>query len=116
MERRRGVHRRDGKRAAHRNRDPDLAWDDGTVYLTYAGLSPTGAGGSAGRPSVLQARVDLATHRALEVPRAVWSGTGPKFPEAPHLYRVGEWWYLIDRGGRHRARARDQHGLGARSR
>lgn len=87
--------------------DPDLAWgDDGTVYLTYAGLSPTGADGSAGRPSILQARVDLATHRALEAPRAVWSGTGLKFPEAPHLYRVGEWWYLmIAEGGTERGHA-----------
>ncbi|MDQ0808523.1 beta-xylosidase [Streptomyces sp. B3I7] len=31
----------------------------------------------------------------LEGPFPTWSGTGPKFPEAPHLYRIGGWWYLL---------------------
>ena len=40
-------------------------------------------------------RVDLAAGKALEEPRALWSGTGLKFPEAPHVYRHGEYWYLL---------------------
>ncbi|WP_309709119.1 family 43 glycosylhydrolase [Pseudolysinimonas sp.] len=77
--------------------DPDLAWDeDGTAYLTFSGLGvnpvlPT----FMQHRGLLQARVDLSAGRALEEPRSIWSGGGGQFPEAPHLYRIGEWWYLV---------------------
>lgn len=83
--------------------DPDLAWDDdGTAYVTFSGLSTSGeqAGQHLG---IQQARVDLAAGKALEPPRSLWSGTGLKFPEAPHLYRRGDSWYLmIAEGGTER--------------
>lgn len=75
--------------------DPDLAWDDeGTAYVTYSalGLTPENLGVHRG---IEQVRLDLATGRALEEPRPLWSGTGLIFPEAPHLYRHGDWWYLV---------------------
>ena len=25
----------------------------------------------------------------------MWSGSGLQYPEAPHLYRIGDWWYLL---------------------
>ncbi|MFY9635004.1 MAG: family 43 glycosylhydrolase [Cellulosimicrobium cellulans] len=66
--------------------DPDLAWDDeGTAYVTFA-RHPD---------AIRQVRVDLATGEALEVPRPLWSGSGLYSPEGPHLYRRGDWWYLI---------------------
>jgi xylan 1,4-beta-xylosidase len=83
--------------------DPDLAWDDdGTAYVTFSGLYTSGewAGQHLG---IQQARVDLAAGKALEEPRSLWSGTGLKFPEAPHLYRRGGYWYLmIAEGGTER--------------
>ena len=33
--------------------------------------------------------------KALEEPRSLWSGTGLKFPEAPHIYQRGDYWYLL---------------------
>jgi beta-xylosidase len=83
--------------------DPDLAWDDdGTAYATFSGINFSG-GGHLG---IQQVRVDLAAGKALEEPRSLWSGTGLKFPEAPHLYRRGEWWYLmIAEGGTERGHA-----------
>ncbi|MCZ0997487.1 family 43 glycosylhydrolase [Streptomyces mirabilis] len=86
--------------------DPDLTWDDdGTAYVTYSGLRLSGE--EAGRHyGIEQVRVDLATGRALESPRSLWSGTGLRFPEAPHLYRHGEHWYLvIAEGGTERGHA-----------
>jgi beta-xylosidase len=84
--------------------DPDLAWDDdGTCYVTFSGLrlSPP-----IEHRGIQQARIDLETGRALEEPRAMWSGTGLMFPEAPHLYRIGDWWYLmIAEGGTERGHA-----------
>jgi xylan 1,4-beta-xylosidase len=75
--------------------DPDLVWDDdGTAYVTYSGLYLSGPdiGAHAG---IQQVRVDLAAGEALEPPRSLWSGTGLKYPEAPHLYRRGGRWYLL---------------------
>ncbi|MCI2957056.1 glycoside hydrolase family 43 protein [Agromyces atrinae] len=75
--------------------DPDLAWDDeGTAYVTYSALVLTGEDVGQHR-GIEQVRVDLDTHRALEEPRSLWSGTGLKFPEAPHLYEHGGYWYLV---------------------
>lgn len=83
--------------------DHDLAWDDdGTCYVTYSGLllTPEEFGVHRG---ILQARVDLATGRALEERRSLWSGTGLKFPESPHLYHVdGRWYLMIAEGGTER--------------
>jgi xylan 1,4-beta-xylosidase len=63
--------------------DPDLAWDDdGRCWCTYAGIE--------------QVRIDPETGRTLGEPRRLWSGTpGAQWPEAPHLYRIGDHWYLL---------------------
>lgn len=69
--------------------DPDLAWDDdGVALVTYCAMAPEFWG-------IAQAAVDLETGRALEEPRLIWQGTGMAHPEGPHLYRIGEWWYLL---------------------
>ena len=75
--------------------DPDLAWDhDGVAYITYSGLCCRRAGSGAHR-GIEQVRVDLESDRVLTDPRALWSGIGGMFPEAPHLYQRGRWWYLV---------------------
>ncbi|MGW0835577.1 glycoside hydrolase family 43 protein [Streptomyces prunicolor] len=62
--------------------DPDLAWDeDGNCWCAVAGVTVS--------------RIDPATGKVLEGPLPIWSGTGLQHPEAPHLYRVGDWWYLM---------------------
>ncbi|MEU6377413.1 glycoside hydrolase family 43 protein [Streptomyces sp. NPDC046909] len=62
--------------------DPDLAWDeDGSCWVAVAGCAV--------------ARIDPENGKVLEGPLPVWSGTGMQDPEAPHLYRIGEWWYLL---------------------
>ncbi|MFI5915204.1 glycoside hydrolase family 43 protein [Dactylosporangium sp. NPDC051541] len=75
--------------------DPDLAWDDedGTCYCTVAGVS--------------QVRLDPYTGQAIGEPYPIWSGSaGAKAPEAPHLYRLGEHWYLLlAEGGTERGHA-----------
>ncbi|WP_307807068.1 family 43 glycosylhydrolase [Naasia sp. SYSU D00057] len=94
--------------------DPDLNWDEnGVALVTYSGLVMKGPDiGKHG--GIRQVDVDLATGETLAGPRDLWSGTGFKFPEAPHLYRRGDWWYLmIAEGGTERghgvsiARSRD---------
>ena len=82
--------------------DPDIAWDDeGTCYVTMSGFILVD-----GRPEhrgITQVKLDPASGQALEEPRSLWSGTGGMFPEAPHLYHIGDWWYLmIAEGGTER--------------
>jgi alpha-N-arabinofuranosidase len=76
-----------------RGMDPSLFFDhDGRVYYTRHG------GGERG--SVVQSELDLRTGRLLADPKPIWSGTGGIWPEGPHLYRRGEYYYLwIAEGG-----------------
>jgi xylan 1,4-beta-xylosidase len=43
-----------------------------------------------------QVRIDPGTGHSFGEPRRLWAGTpGAQFPEAPHLYRIGGYWYLL---------------------
>ncbi|RHZ53915.1 uncharacterized protein CDV56_104868 [Aspergillus thermomutatus] len=66
--------------------DPDLFWDDdGTVYVSYAGIS--------------QQNLDLKTG-ATGPAYKIWSGSGGRTPEGPHIYKKDGWYYLsIGEGG-----------------
>lgn len=66
--------------------DPDIAWDDeGNCLVTWCGF-PHG---------IAQVRIDEHTGALLGEPAAMWLGTGMRNPEGPHLYHVGDWWYLL---------------------
>ncbi len=73
--------------------DPSLAWDEeGHCWLTTSG------------PRL--ARIDPASGEVLEGPVDIWAGTGGKYPEAPHLFQTGGWWYLLlSEGGTERGHA-----------
>ena len=71
--------------------DPDLCWDsDGTCYLTWHVLDFI-----VGGQGVSQAPIDLTTGRLLEAPYPVWQGSGMAAAEGPHLYQVGDYWYIF---------------------
>jgi beta-xylosidase len=88
--------------------DPDIAWDaDGTCFMTYSGLILHGISkGKHIHLGIQQVRIDETTGKMLEEPRNIWSGTGLMFPEAPHLYELDGYWYLlIAEGGTSRGHA-----------
>jgi hypothetical protein len=71
--------------------DPDLCWDDdGTCYLTWHVLDF-----SVGGQGIRQAPIDLDTGTLLEPHYPVWQGSGMPMAEGPHLYRIGDLWYLL---------------------
>jgi hypothetical protein len=77
--------------------DPDLAWDGDTCYLTWKRLSFT-----EGDLELVQAVVDLE-NGSIGPAYQIWQGTGMTAPEGPHLYRVGDRWYLtLAEGGTER--------------
>ncbi|MCE5299992.1 MAG: glycoside hydrolase family 43 protein [Spirochaetia bacterium] len=64
--------------------DPSILFaPDGNVYYT------TSSGGA------LQSVIDIKNGRLLSEPKVIWKGTGGKYPEAPHLYFINEWYYLM---------------------
>ncbi|QAY60200.1 glycoside hydrolase family 43 protein [Microbacterium protaetiae] len=69
--------------------DPDLAWDDdGTCLGTYSSNDPD-------VPGIAQVRVDLDRGVVVGAARSVMAGTGLAYPEGPHVFRRGHWWYLL---------------------
>src|SRR6478735_5604408 len=71
--------------------DPDLCWDDdGACYLTWHVLDFT-----VGGQGIRQAPIDLATGELLEPAYPVWQGSGMPMAEGPHLYHIGDSWYMM---------------------
>lgn len=71
--------------------DPDLCWDEvGTCYLTWHVLDFT-----VGGQGIRQAPLDLTTGRLLEPHYPIWQGSGMPMAEGPHLYRIGDYWYIL---------------------
>ena len=69
--------------------DPSLDFIDGKCYFT----------GTTGKEIVL-AEMDADAGRLLERPRTVWTGSGGIWPEGPHVFKRGEWYYvMIAEGG-----------------
>jgi len=77
--------------------DPDLFFDDdGTCYYLRNGAN-----------GIYTRIVDIATGNLKTESKHIWTGTGGPFPEAPHLYKINDTYYLIiaegGTGSRHMA-------------
>lgn len=69
--------------------DPSLLFDNGHVYFTSNGTDENGKG------CILQCEIDVATGRKLTDSVPVWGGSGGRYLESPHLYHIGNWYYLM---------------------
>lgn len=70
--------------------DPSLLFDeDGRVYFTSNGSDQNG------RPCILQCEIDIETGKRLTESIPIWSGSGGRYIESPHLYHIGQWYYLM---------------------
>jgi alpha-N-arabinofuranosidase len=71
--------------------DPSLFFDnDGKVYIT--GTNDNARGEELG---IYQAEIDLKKGSIIGERKLIWKGTGGSYPEAPHLYKVNGWYYLL---------------------
>lgn len=69
--------------------DPSLLFDeDGRVYFTSNGADAEGE-------CIQQCEIDIKTGKKLSETKTIWRGNGGRFIESPHLYHVGEWYYLM---------------------
>lgn len=69
--------------------DPDLYFEDGKTYFMSNGTDDHGANG------IVQCEIDIETGRKLTPSQVIWQGTGGRFLEAPHLYKINDRYYLV---------------------
>lgn len=70
--------------------DPSLLFDeDGKVYF----LSTTAD--DVKTPGICLSEIDIKTGRRLTEVKFIWSGSGGRHPEAPHLYKIKDYYYLM---------------------
>ncbi len=69
--------------------DPSLLFDGEKVYFLSNGGSDDGDEG------ITQCEIDIETGRRLTQSRVIWHGTGGRYLEGPHMYHIGEWYYLL---------------------
>lgn len=76
-------------RVAQDGIDPSLLFDeDGRVYFQSSRTGDQGHG-------IYQCEIDIETGRMLTESRFIWKGTGGAYPEAPHLYKINGYYYLM---------------------
>lgn len=68
--------------------DPSLLFDGDKVYFTTNGMNH-------GKPCILQCEIDIKTGEKLTDSIPVWGGSGGRYLESPHLYHIGDWYYLM---------------------
>lgn len=69
--------------------DPSLLFDNGKVYFISNGMDDSGLSG------VIQCEIDISTGRKLTESRCIWQGSGGRFLESPHMYKINGSYYLM---------------------
>ena len=69
--------------------DPSMLFENGKMYYC------TNDSRGETRETVKAGVVDPMTGEILEPFRAVWHGEGGGWTEAPHLYHIGDWYYVF---------------------
>jgi alpha-N-arabinofuranosidase len=67
--------------------DPSLLFDGGKVYFC--------SNGNAGTDGIFVCEVEPRTGEKFTPSRLISSGCGGRCPEAPHIYHIGLWYYLL---------------------
>jgi len=72
----------------HQGIDPSLLFDEGKVYYTSTGYDEKGYG-------IFQCEIDISCGALLTSSRCISRGNGGRFVEAPHLYHISSYFYLL---------------------
>ena len=87
-------------------KDPSGEWSD-PVWIKQGGIDPSiyFEGGKCYLVSnpdntIMLCEINPMTGEQLSSSKAIWRGTGGRYPEGPHLYKKDGWYYLlISEGG-----------------
>ncbi|MGG4141519.1 glycoside hydrolase family 43 protein [Paenibacillus algorifonticola] len=69
--------------------DPDLYFEAGKAFFMSNGKDDNGIGG------IVQCEIDIVTGSKLSPSRSIWQGTGGRYLESPHLYKINGRYYLM---------------------
>lgn len=69
--------------------DPSLYFEDGHTYFMSNGADDEGKGG------VVQCEINIETGEKLSPSRCIWQGSGGRYLESPHLYKINGTYYLM---------------------
>jgi len=69
--------------------DPDLYFEDGKTFFMSNGIDDYGVGG------IVQCEIDIQTGKKLSPSRSIWQGTGGRYLESPHMYKINGTYYLL---------------------
>jgi alpha-N-arabinofuranosidase len=69
--------------------DPSIMFDGHKVYYT------TNLGAPDGIQGISQVEIDMKTGEMIGNIKFLWEGSGGKAIEAPHLYKIGDYYYLM---------------------
>lgn len=69
--------------------DPDLYFEGDKAYFMSNGLDDNGVGG------IVQCQLDIETGKKLSPSRMIWNGTGGRYLESPHMYKINGLYYLM---------------------
>ncbi len=69
--------------------DPSLFFEDGKTYFLSNGHDDSGISG------VIQSEIDIETGNKLTPSKAIWQGSGGRYLEGPHMYKINEEYYLV---------------------
>ncbi len=69
--------------------DPSLYFEGDRTWFLGTGRDDFGVSG------IIQSEIDLATGKKLTKSRCIWKGTGGRYVEGPHMYKLGDWYYLF---------------------
>ncbi|MBR1593066.1 MAG: family 43 glycosylhydrolase [Ruminococcus sp.] len=68
--------------------DPSLYFEDGHAYFMSNGTDDDGNGG------ITQCEIDIKTGIKLSESKTIWKGSGGRYLESPHLYKIGGYYYI----------------------
>lgn len=73
--------------------DPSLYFEGDRTYFISNGSDENGVG------SIQMCEIDIETGAKLTESRILWQGTGGRYLESPHLYKFGNYYYLVESEG-----------------
>lgn len=69
--------------------DPSLYFEDGKTYFMSNGIDDYGVSG------IVQCDINIETGEKLTKSRTIWTGSGGRYIESPHMYKINERYYLM---------------------
>ena len=69
--------------------DPSLFFEDNKTYFMSNGIDDYGVSG------IVQCEIDIESGKKLTPSKTIWTGSGGRYLESPHMYKINGKYYLV---------------------